>query len=207
MLQQLCARRSLCSWLTFQNNSGDRVHSRKKEVQSDWCSTHPLLFPFTPFVYHDSFRQTGCRASIMVGGCCLVRINIGNTYDMNQDNQDPAVVKERVKWIKDKGPQRNGFSSVAPVTRGDQYGSFVKRKQKMCSFVCRTIFSKLVKRVFGLQYKWKMRENDCEWCVPQKREIVRNSSSSWFSPRPAGFGHVRLPVTWGQSVFASECGV
>lgn len=43
-------------------------------------------------------------------------------------------------------------------------------------------FHNLVKMVFGLQYKWKMRENDCEWGVPQKRQIVRNSSS-WFSPR------------------------
>lgn len=43
-------------------------------------------------------------------------------------------------------------------------------------------FPKLVKMVIGLQYKWKMRENDCEWRVPQKRQIVRNCSS-WFSPR------------------------
>jgi len=44
-------------------------------------------------------------------------INIGNTYDMNQDNQDPAVVKERVKWIKDKG-----FGHVRlPVTWGQSF--------------------------------------------------------------------------------------
>lgn len=48
---------------------------------------------------------------------------------MNQDNQDPAVVKERVKWIKDKGPSQL-FASVGPVTQGDDKFTSVKRKQK-----------------------------------------------------------------------------
>lgn len=91
--------------------------------------------------------------------CCLVRINIGNTYDMNQDNQDPAVVKERVKWIKDKGPSQP-FASVGPVNQGDQYGSFVKNNKQMCSFVCRTIFSKTCENGFWVAVQM---ENEVKW--------------------------------------------
>eukprot|EP00438_Fugacium_kawagutii_P027536 Skav215205 [mRNA] locus=scaffold2517:19898:68844:- [translate_table: standard] len=44
-------------------------------------------------------------------------INIGNTYDMNQDSQDPAVVKERVKWIYEQG-----FKHIRlPVTWGSSF--------------------------------------------------------------------------------------
>mmetsp|Transcript_41208 Transcript_41208/g.65349 ORF Transcript_41208/g.65349 Transcript_41208/m.65349 type:complete len:373 (-) Transcript_41208:8-1126(-) len=44
-------------------------------------------------------------------------INIGNTYDMHQDDQNPKTVKERVEWIKSQG-----FSHVRlPVTWGDSF--------------------------------------------------------------------------------------
>ena len=37
------------------------------------------------------------------------RINIGNVYDYDQGNRDPAVVKQQVKWALDEGlqPTRN----------------------------------------------------------------------------------------------------
>ena len=149
MLQQLCARRSLRSWLTFQNNSGDRVHSRKKS--SIWLMFHSssIGFHLLHFVYHDSFPPNLATPWFrqMVGTVVvLVRINIGNTYDMNQDNQDPAVVKERVKWIKDKGPNQTATATVFS-SGGFPWGKGgsntvrnCQKRQKMCSFVFRTIF-------------------------------------------------------------------
>ena len=125
---------------------------------------------------------SGELAAVLRQWLVLVRINIGNTYDMNQDNQDPAVVKERVKWIKDKGPQRNCLHRWVPWLKGMISLRLSKKTKQMCWCMRYYFFQNLVKMFFGLQHKRKMRENDCEWGVPQKRQIVRNSSS-WFSPR------------------------
>lgn len=64
-------------------------------------------------VHANSHLAVHWATAVMVFGCkvehlglhpeTVLRINIGNTYDMNQDNQDPAVVKERVKWIYEQG--------------------------------------------------------------------------------------------------------
>lgn len=158
MLQQLCARRSLCSWLTFQNNSGDRVHSRKKS--SIWLMFHSssIGFHLLHFVYHDSFRQTGCRASTMVGvawwGSILGTPTTWIRTIRIQQSSRNAWSGSRIKDL------RNCLHRWVPWLKGMISLRLSKENKKMCSFVCRTFFSKTCENGYWVAVQM---ENEGKW--------------------------------------------